>query len=283
MRPPTHREIDLARSLYPGAGWADGHVDEGGSEHLVLVAAPVAVLRIARSDRAARDLPRRVAVVEALAARLPFELPVPLSKVEQRGPMTAVVQRFVPGSTHPFGSGDPGRLRALLRQLEAVDTDPVRSMLAEPFDYVGPWTEHRRERTLAVLPAHLRSIAVDVLAAVGSYADQPPGLVHGDLAGDNMRWVDGELAGVLDWDRAAAWDPAINLAHLSIWHGADLIGQLTDDPEKARRAIVWGAAQSLERVDHLATRTDTPDSDRLLRKIEPRLRRAGAVLSRPGH
>lgn len=283
MRAPSAAEIEIAYSLYPRADWAGSHVEEGGSEHIVLVAAPVAVLRIARTDRAARDLPRRVAVVDALASRLPFQIPVPLSNVEQSGDVTAVVQRFIPGSTHPFGSGDPHRLRALLRQLAEVAIGPLQSLLAEPFDHAGQWSELRRERTLAQLPAGLRAIAGDVLDEMHSYADQPPGLVHGDLAGDNMRWVDGELTGVLDWDRAAAWDPAINLAHLSIWHGADLLDPIAADPETARRATVWVAAQSLERVDHLATRTDRPDRHRLLRKIEPRLRRAEAVLGRAGH
>ena len=32
------------------------------------------------------------------------------------------------------------------------------------------------------------------------------GLVHGDLAGHNMHWVDGQLIGILDWDYAALWD-----------------------------------------------------------------------------
>ena len=46
-----------------------------------------------------------------------------------------------------------------------------------------------------------------------------PGVVHGDLAGTNVPWrTDGTVYGVLDWDHAQAFDPAVDVGCLS-WFG----------------------------------------------------------------
>lgn len=282
MRPPTGDEVALAEQLHAGPRWRAGHVEEGGSEHLVLVAAPDAVLRIARIACAAADLPRRVAVTEALAAVLPFALPVPLSPVWRDAGRAAVVQEYIGGRAHPFGSGDPERLRVLVRHLAAVDVAGLGVPLAPSSGPRGPWTDERRQLTLRATPPALAAAAIATLDAIARY-DVPPGLVHGDLAGDNMRWVDGELAGVLDWDHASAADPAINIAHLSLWHGHEIAARIAPDRATADRAVVWAAALSLERVCDLAQRTDRPDAARLWRKVGPRLQRAAVVLRNPRH
>mgnify|MGYP006195292123 CR=1 FL=1 len=64
-----------------------------------------------------------------------------------------------------------------------------------------------------------------------------PSLVHGDLAGHNMRWErsggDWALTGILDWDLASVWDPALNPAYLSLWHGEEKLDAIARDPNNA--------------------------------------------------
>ncbi|MDX1659113.1 MAG: phosphotransferase [Nitriliruptorales bacterium] len=67
------------------------------------------------------------------------------------------------------------------------------------------------------LPADLQQEAHDRIEAVVDLDPPPPSLVHGDLAGDNVRWRGDAVAGVRDWDLASAWDPAVDAACLA-WH-----------------------------------------------------------------
>ena len=124
----------------------------------------------------------------------------------------------------------------------------------------------------------------------------PPSLVHGDLAGHNMRWravpededprapLRWALAGVLDWDLACAWDPALNVAYLALWHGEQKVPDLARDAAEARRARVWLGAMALETLDDAAARDAIVGGlaagswRRLLRKTLPRVARALTAL-----
>ena len=263
-----------------------------------------------------------------------WSLPTALSAVVEDGPGAAVLQRYVPGFPHPPHEGDPAVLRGVLADLAAVDVaDPrVAPHLGRPFAFRGPWTPERAAH-VAGLPARLAprlgAWPGDALghagdetaageAAVRLRADAwgesvtaltgvvsawtreppvPPALVHGDLAGHNMRWravpaaatpdaaapdaeVRWELAGVLDWDLACAWDPALNVAYLGLWHGEDLVEAIAADPAEARRARVWLGAMALETLDDAGARDvlvgGLAESSwrRLLRKTLPRVGRA---------
>ena len=54
-----------------------------------------------------------------------------------------------------------------------------------------------------------RSEAEEVLRR---FAELPParGFVHGDLAPVTLRWHNGKISGILDWDFACAGDPALD-------------------------------------------------------------------------
>lgn len=278
MRAPSESEIALAEELYPGPAWAEGSVAEGGQFHEVLVT-EAAVLRMARDDVQAAQLPRRVALVNALAERLPYAVPRSLSEI-QRG---AVVQEYVPGAAHPPHEGDPATLRAVIAALEAVELEPLRELLAPPFAYRGPWTESKIAATLEALGEHAPDAAAGaamvhdaalVLAELREFLDVPPALVHGDLAGHNMHWRNGQVTGILDWDLAAAWDPALNVTYLAAWHGRGLLDELARDAEEARRARVWDGAMRLEGVYNASLRTDNPNWAKLMRKVGPRIQAA---------
>ncbi|WP_102157581.1 aminoglycoside phosphotransferase family protein [Zhihengliuella halotolerans] len=303
MRAPYENEIALAEHLHPGPDWRGGRVAEGGQFHLVLIAEGRAVLRMARDATQAAEMTRRTALVDALAPELPFALPRSLSGV-WRAPdasasaydagglpgwevPAAVVQEYIPGAAREPHTGDPAALRSILEALADVDVAPIRHLLAPPFAYRGPWTEPKIAATLDALREHAQdeatgaALVVDaarVLAALREFAELRDSLVHGDLAGHNVHWVGGRVAGILDWDLAAAWDPALNVAYLAAWHGRELVGELAVDADEARRARIWDGAMLLETVFNASLRADDPDWAKLMRRAVPRLEAAAAAI-----
>ena len=270
------RELKLANALFPGPDWKSGHVDEGGQFHLVLVAPGEAVMRMSRTAEAASEMQRAVDLLEAISGQFTFLLPTALSRVWHGEGCSAVIQRYVPGAAHPPHTGDPGALRAVLEELAAVDLGPIAHHLAPPYSFRGPWTGVKTDATLATLPAELAVAAARVLERIPAFESIPTSLVHGDLAGHNMRWSRGTLRGIIDWDLAAAWDPALNTAYLSMWHGADVIDAIAPTPEEAWRARVWLGAMALESV-YDASLNPGRDLAALLEKIGPRLLAAAAA------
>jgi hypothetical protein len=301
------------------ADWSAGTVEEGGQFHRVLVLDGVGAVRMSRNAEAAGRLPSNVALVQALAttAQLPVALPVPLTEVVAGADGTAaVVQEYLPGRAHPPHEGDPAILRWLCEALAAVDAAALEPHLGPPFAYRGPWTAARM-RAVRELPGRLRDTYGDglwhgewsaehpvvsaaafpdtveeLLGTLVQWTEDPvvaPSLVHGDLAGHNMRWVrTGEawaLTGILDWDLASAWDPALNPAYLSLWHGEEKLEAIARDPAEARRARAWLGWMALEGLDDAASREGTgfeANWPKLLRKVLPRIGRAVAALRAPG-
>lgn len=283
-------------------------------------AAPAA--RWAPERDPAAQLDRRLAFLDGLAAVLAehgvaWAVPVAYSEPVPAGTGAAVLQRFLPGGPHPPHEGDPATLRRLRDEIAAVDvTDPrIAPHLGRPFAFRGPWTPERADHVAGV-PERLAPRLgawpgddVDARVGAGGWAAAvarlagavtawtqdppvPPSLVHGDLAGHNMRWrampadagapgdVRWEPAGVIDWDLACAWDPALNVAYLCLWHGEEKVEAVAADAAEARRARVWLGAMALETLDDAAARDGIvgglPDGSwrRLLRKTLPRVARA---------
>lgn len=303
------------------ADWSAGRVEEGGQFHRVLVLPGVGAVRITRTAAAAALLPDRMAVVRLLdtTAALPFAVPVPLTQVVTaaagkapglREGTAAVVQEFLPGVPHPPHTGDTGTLRRLCQTLAAIDTTRLEPHLGEPFAFRGPWTQAKVAAVQTVPALLVRTYGtgawpgegavsaphwaatVELLTGTATaWTEHPaaePSLVHGDLAGHNMRWQETErgwnLTGILDWDLAAVWDPALNPAYLALWHGEEKLESIARDPAEAARARVWLGCMALESVYDASLR-EVPDSAlpapnwaRLLRKVLPRIERAAALL-----
>ena len=273
-------EIELAESMYPGPAWKNARVNEGGQFHLVLVAHGEAVLRMSRTPEAAAQLKRRVDLVTALEPQLSFQLPTAVTPLWQQEGFAAVVQRFVPGSANPPFTGDAARLRALVAELAQVDVHALKGLLAEPFAFGGVWSEQRVSALLQMLPTDLIPQAMTVLAQIDSFASIAPSLVHGDLAGHNLHWRDSTLVGVLDWDLAAAWDPALNSAYLGLWHGEELLEQIAATPQEAWRARIWLGAMSLESIYQVGLGENPQQLATMVEKVSARLQRA-ANAARP--
>jgi aminoglycoside phosphotransferase (APT) family kinase protein len=219
-----------------------------GSANVVVLGADVAV-RIGRSDALADESLRAQRLVDALPP-LPFSVPASLCPPVRMDGMTAVVQRRVHGEAHASGSGDPAAIATLLDALRAVPVDGLRPDLAEPHGVMGGarWFEVMTTSAIPLLDEDVRAEArrrAEALAELGPPA--ATGLVHGDLAGGNVLWSGGVVAGVLDWDLATWGDPATDVAALGGWHGWDAVSAAVD-AETVRRARVVAATHPLQVV-----------------------------------
>lgn len=270
-RPATEEDLSIARQLRPDLSWDHASVNEGGQFHKVVIANPDSVIRMARTAEASEEMPRSVKLLAQLDALLDYQIPVATSQILSVDGLSSVAMSFIPGSAHEPHYGDPKVLGKLVKDLAAVDVTPIRDDLAAPFSFRGPWTEERQQQCFDALPDELRGAASTLWAQLDELAQVPPGLVHGDLAGHNMHWVDEELIGILDWDLAAAWDPALNTAYLSLWHGLEMVDLIAPSLEEAHRAKIWLGLMSLERLSDTLSRTDNPKIDKLMRKIGPRI------------
>ncbi|MFJ2618933.1 aminoglycoside phosphotransferase family protein [Glutamicibacter sp. NPDC087344] len=277
-RPATDAEIRLGQQLCPDLSWDNGTVNEAGQSHTVLLANTQAVIRMARTEVSSANMPRSVRLHDQLATQLPYLVPTACSGIAQFNGRNAVAMSFIPGRAHEPHRGDPATLQKIVRDLAAVDISFLLADLAEPFAFAGRWNPAAQERCLEYLPHDLRTAAKSVFAQLPQLEAVPPSLVHGDLAGENMHWDGEKPVGILDWDLASAWDPALNTTYLALWHGQDLIEQIAPDAEQARRARIWLGLMGLERLADTLLRSDNPRVDKLMRKIAPRLHGAAAVI-----
>lgn len=238
----------IAAALLPGEATDTAEVIHG-EFHDVLLLPERAVVKVARG-RTAEHLHRRAALTAALARQgLPFAVPEPLTPVLDVDGCAAVALSWVPGAPAAAGAADPAALRQLLDALAAVDVTAggqLQRWLDAPHAYAG--REHwsaLMAQVVAHLPADVREEAGVRVEAAAALPAVPPGLVHGDLAGDNVRWhADGTLAAVIDWDLASAWDPAVDVACLAWFGWSTLSGAV--DGEVLRRARTWAATFPLE-------------------------------------
>lgn len=102
----------------------------------------------------------------------------------------------------------------VLDALAAVELDDeLVALLDEPLQHAGgsQVAENVIELVFPLLDHDERTQAAEVLQR---FADLPvvKGFVHGDLAPVNLRWHNGKITGIIDWDFACAGDPALDAA-----------------------------------------------------------------------
>ncbi|MEU8250714.1 aminoglycoside phosphotransferase family protein [Nonomuraea sp. NPDC048916] len=242
--------LEIAEALMPGASIDAARFARGGVHDVVLLPG-VAAVRISRRPSGAEALPRRTAVLRLIAGcGLPFAVPEPLTPVTMFGERAAVAVSWIDGTGLPEGQGDPAKIDELLRALRELPvTSDLRAVLAAPRKYEGrdSWAGILAEEVIPRFPEKWRDEGRRRLEAALALEPVPDCLVHGDLIGDNVHWSeDGKLIGVLDWDRAHLFDPAIDAAFMG-WHGWDNLRQAVSS-ETYRRARVWERTFG---VDHL--------------------------------
>lgn len=232
----VHRALHAAAEHVPTRDWR--RVDHG-SANLVVLAGHAAV-RVARTPTAAREALRAQALVDALPP-LPFDLPLSLAPAvhESESGLIAIAQRRVHGAPHPSGSGDPRALRKLLDALRSVSPVALRPHLAHRHAFFGgvEGLTLMADRAVPMLTLAAQNRArrvVDTLAGLESDVAAPV-LAHGDLAGSNVLWSEGQVGGVIDWDLAAESDEATDVAALATWHGWGAVASIVS-PEVERRA-----------------------------------------------
>lgn len=220
---------------------------ESGSSSLVVLAGRVAV-RVARDRHATAGLMRAQQLVDALPD-LPFGVPRSVGEAVDIEGHIAVPTVRLQGRAHPARHGDP---RALRNLLEAVHQIPLTGLLphlapARAFCGGDRWEAVLREQVTPALPCDVRAEATLRIEAL-AHLNSPHFVVnHGDLAGSNVLWHEGEVSGVLDWDLTSEEDPAEDVAALVAWHGWHLLEQVVD-PHTAFRADVFRRSFPLQLV-----------------------------------
>lgn len=249
----------IATRLLPGIDLTDSTV-ASGQFHEVLLIPGVAAVRVARRPAAAAELPRRARLLDRLARLgLPFAVPVPISDVTDIDGTRAAAVSWIDGAPLARGVGDSAQLRALLDALHEVDAAAIGEVLDVPHAYAGRerWERVLRDAAIPLLPLDLRAAATARVDAACALEPVPPSLVHGDLGGENLRWDGaGRLSGVLDWDLAAPFDPAVDAACLA-WHGGDAIERAVD-PLMLDRARVWAAVFGVEQLASAICNAEPP-------------------------
>lgn len=272
--------LEAALGTGSGSGSGAGGVEwvEHGSNTLAALVGDVAV-RIGRQPAAAAELRRTQALVDALP-ELPFHVPRSIGDDAEVDGYLAIAVERVPGSTSSPEQPDPGVLLELLEAIHGVALDPLREHLAVPRAFCGGdrWEEVLREGVIPLLPPDVRAGAVrriDELAAL----DVPERVLnHGDLGASNIHWQDDRIVGVLDWDLAAADDPAEDVAGVAASFGIwDALPAAFDD-DTIRRARVFQRSFPLQVVG-FAVLQDRPAAEvgRVARRAARALRaeRAG--------
>lgn len=232
--------LEVARRVLPGAELDQARLSAGQFHDVVLLPGAAAI-RVARRPAAAAELPRRMELLRRLAhVGLPFRVPEPLGEVVVVDGVAAVAVSWIEGVPAAKGAGDPAQLRLLLDAVAAVDLTALADVLGPPHTYCGGerWAEVIATEVVPRLPVHWRVEVQHRTEAALALPPVPPSLVHGDLAGDNIRHDErGAVVGVLDWDLAQPFDPAVDAACLS-WYGWPTLRAAVDD-ETYRRARTW--------------------------------------------
>ncbi|MER7209232.1 phosphotransferase [Streptosporangium sp. NPDC000239] len=234
--------LEIAEALLPGTSLKAARFFRGGVHDVVLLPG-VAAVRVSRLPSGAQALPRRTEALRAIAAAgLPFAVPEPLTPVTMFGARAAVAVSWIDGSGLPDGVGDPVRIGELLRALREFAVTPrLRAVLGAPRTFTGGhhWADILAEEVIPRLPGRWREEGRRRLEDALALEEVPDCLVHGDLGADNVHWSgDGTLIGVLDWDRAHLFDPAVDAATMGWLHGWDNLRKAVDGATY-RRARVW--------------------------------------------
>lgn len=202
----------------------DQRIIDSGSAHRIVLIGESAVIRIARDQGVGTAMDRRQKLVDQLPV-LTFRVPRSLSDVVTIDGTSAVAVEFVAGETAPPGAASPSELHRLVAELQRISPVPVLSFLGRPLAFCGgdQWVDVQLERVLPRIPGPARENArraVEALAALEVHTDT---FSHGDLGGHNVRWGDGRIVGVVDWDLSSASDRSTDIASLAAWHGFECL------------------------------------------------------------
>ncbi len=182
---------------------------DDGWDFKILILEDEWVLRLPRSAQRAEELAYEVALLPALAAALPVEVPR-LEHVSRRP--WFVVYPLVRGE--PLRDEDPEGVRAFLAALHGFDPAGLQVRRPDWLELYRSHAEDWRREVLPLLDRDDRPHAEALLEATETLTGFEPALVHCDLGPSHLLVRDGRLAGVIDWTDAKIGDPAIDYAWL---------------------------------------------------------------------
>jgi aminoglycoside phosphotransferase (APT) family kinase protein len=174
--------------------------------------------------------------------------------------LTGVVVSWVGGAPVEEGTGQPDPLRQLLATLAAVPVETLTGALGPPHGYCGGfrWAEVIATEVIPRLPARWRDDVKRRTDEALALPDVEPSLVHGDLGGENVHYdAHGAVVGIVDWDLAQPFDPAVDAACLA-WHGWDTVRAAVDE-QTYRRARIWWRAFGYEQLGAAVLNGEPPE------------------------
>ncbi|CCH33049.1 hypothetical protein BN6_57910 [Saccharothrix espanaensis DSM 44229] len=208
-----------------------------GQFHDVVIT-PDRVLRYPKTAAAAAELPGRAALLEQLGTLdLGTAIPRPLAAIRPAplGEYHLVLTR-VPGEPLDQSGVDVAidvvarEFARVLRALSEVDFPDVVPV-ADPLRW-SKFADGVRAELFPLMSGDGRERASRELTAVLALDHVATGLVHGDLGGENVLWVEGPtLSGIVDWDEVSIGDPAEDLAAIGASYGPTLLARILADLE----------------------------------------------------
>lgn len=168
----------------------------------MVVLTPDLAIRIARDEIAARELRRVQRHVDELP-EFSFQVPRSAAEILDEDGIVAVPTIRLTGSPHAAGSGDPKELKAVLDEIQEVDTSGLKNYLAEPHVFCGghQWLDVL-PKIVPLLGAGAREPALEIIHQLENQEARltptDSGFTHGDLAGSNMLFEGEQVTAVLD-------------------------------------------------------------------------------------
>lgn len=207
----------LLRASFPGLEFRDARVVDDGWDSFVLDLDDEWIVRFPRRPEVEQWMEREIALLPALAPRLPVQ--VPHFELVARNGLVCAGYRKIQGSPAKgdvsVQTGDD--LGRILSALHAFPVEHARALGVPYFDPAA-WREHFtglcgdfRQRVFPLLDPTERKQAETLFAQVDAL-EFVPALLHSDLGPDHVLCRDGRVAGIIDWSDARVGDPALDLA-----------------------------------------------------------------------
>ena len=241
LTPPIAEALAGILSRFPEVAGLSVTLLGSGTDHHAFDAGGRFVFRVPRSAEAASGGERERRLTSMLAPRLPLAIPLHRFVVgpSERLPFGASGYERLPGEPALRRGAELPRRREVahvlgvfLRALHDVDVLVAAEAGAPPDD--DPTREEwsaqaiedvARARGDGLIDAAMAAALQGYLrvAPAGAYR---PALVHGDLAAEHVLLdAAGSISGVIDWSDAMIGDPALDLAGLFHWGGAEMLSE----------------------------------------------------------
>jgi len=189
---------------------------EAGGEHYVV--------KMARTQQSALTLDTELVALRSIGAdvrnRLPFEITRQVGETKDSRGKRAILLTFLYGDPLDLtmihsGDSEVASLAASVAAIHSLPTSIVENSGLPSFSPAEIIHEHvgklDRAAKTGMVPSALLHRWETALEDVSLFRFNPC-VVHGDLVGDNVLTLDGEISGILSWSHLRVGDPAQDLS-----------------------------------------------------------------------